>query len=202
MSRDTDQAVQHVLGELKAGSSTAFDELFELVYAELRELAHHHRQRWEGNETLNTTSLVHEAYLKLVHHSDASWEARAHFMAAASRAIRHVLINYARNRKALKRGGELQRVELSAGDFPAVPGALSHDQDLETLIALDEALSRLADRSERQSRIVECRFFGGMTVKETAAALGVSAPTVVRGWALAQAWLYRELGRHRERPAG
>ena len=167
------ESVVRLLEELRDGRREALDDLFPLVYDELRELAHRQRSRWTGHDTLNTTALVHEAYLKLVDQRRATWETEAHFLAAAATAIRHILINYARDRRAQKRGGGWQRVSLSEqalqdGFDPA--GASWEDR----VVALDHALDRLASQSERQCRIVECRFFGGMTVQQTAVALGLS----------------------------
>jgi RNA polymerase sigma factor (TIGR02999 family) len=192
MASDRQRSVDRLLDELGEGRREALGELFPLVYQELHELAHRQRQAWHGQDTLNTTALVHEAYLKLVDQRRATWESEAHFLAVAARAIRHILINYARDRRAQKRGGAWQRVPLSeqqldGGVETVGPGWEEH------VVALDGALERLAGRSERQSRIVECRFFGGMTVQQTAAALGTSTATVTRGWAMARAWLHREL---------
>jgi RNA polymerase sigma factor (TIGR02999 family) len=174
-----------LLRECAAGRDAAFDELIEVVYADLRRIAHRSLRREQSGHTLDTTALVHEAYLNLVPQSEASWRDRAHFFAVASRVIRHVLIDYARRRKAAKRDGGL-RIPLRDGLAPSDPA----DVDL---IALDEALVRLAARDERLARIVECRFFGGMTVKETAGVLGISPRTVDRGWARARTYLYRDL---------
>jgi RNA polymerase sigma factor (TIGR02999 family) len=186
------QSVTRLLDDLRRGRREALDALFPLVYQELRELAHRQRNAWHGQGTLNTTALVHEAYLKLVDQRRATWESEAHFLAAAAKAIRHILINYARDRRAKKRGGDWRRVSLSERELE---GHAEWDQPSweAHVVALDEALQRLAIRSERQSRIVECRFFGGMTVQQTAEALGVSVPTVTRGWTMARAWLHREL---------
>jgi RNA polymerase sigma factor (TIGR02999 family) len=168
------------------------DELFPRLYDELCRLAHYHRRTWNGNDTLNTQALVHEAYLKLAPRSDGAWASEAHFLAVAGRAIRHILVNYARDRAAIKRGGAWQRVALD----PSKPVAASQEADLEwgdRVLELEEALVMLAARSERQCRIVECRFFAGMTLQQTADALGVSVPTVSRGWAMAKAWLHCEM---------
>jgi RNA polymerase sigma factor (TIGR02999 family) len=192
MPHSHQDTVTRLLGELREGRREAFDELFPLLYEELRALAHRQRRTWRGSETLNTTALVHEAYLKLVAQSTADWETEAHFLAAAGRAVRHILINYARDQQAQKRSGGLRRVSLGQVELEGDAG-LDLVQRPETIMALDEALTRLTQQSERQGRIVECRFFGGMTIKQTAAALGVSSATVERGWAMAQAWLYREL---------
>lgn len=186
------KTVTRLLDELRSGRREAYDELFPLVYEELRALAHRQRRKWRGNDTLNTTALVHEAYLKLVSQSTADWETEAHFLAAAGKAIRHILINYARDQQAKKRGGGLHRAQPSAVDLAADP-LTDSGQTPEAIIALELALTRLAQHSERQSRIVECRFFGGMTIKQTAAALGISTATVERGWTMAQTWLHREL---------
>ena len=191
MPHSNKDTVTNLLRELRDGRRDAYDELFPLVYEELRALAHRQRRKWRGNETLNTTALVHEAYLKLVAQPAANWETEAHFLAAASRAVRHILINYARDQQAQKRGGDFRRESVSE-DLFANPES-DQPKSPETIMVLDDALTRLAKRSERQSRIVECRFFGGMTIKQTAAALGISAATVERGWVMAQAWLYREL---------
>lgn len=168
-------------------------QLFPLVYDELRGLAHHQRRDWHGDYTLNTTALVHEAYLKLIDQTQVEANSRAHFMGIAAKAMRHLLIDYARRRRAKKRGGGREKVS-----FEAVKQALGHEIALseertETLLALDDALERLAAVHERQGRVVECRFFGGMTIAETASALGVSPATVKRDWAMAQAWLYRHM---------
>ena len=192
MAHDQQASAIKLLEDLRDGRREAFDELFPLVYQELRELAHRQRRDWQGDETLNTTALVHEAYLKFVGRRNASWETESHFLAAAAKAIRHILINYARDRRAQKRGGGWQRVSLNDHRLrrPSDSDVLSWD---DRAVALDEALKRLAERSERQSRIVECRFFGSMTVQQTAAALGLSTASVTRGWAMARAWLHREL---------
>jgi RNA polymerase sigma factor (TIGR02999 family) len=190
--------VARLLEALRHGDPAAFDRLFPLVYEELRAVAHGQRQRWQGDHTLETTALVHEAYLKLVDQSRTSLESRAHFLATAAKAMRHILINYARDRTAKKRGGDRPKLsldELSEG----LEGAtiLSEDND-DVLIALDAALTKLAQVNERQSRIVECRFFGGLTIEETATALAISTASVSRGWALAQVRLFHDVQRELE----
>ena len=189
MVQDT---VTRLLRELREGRRDAYDELFPVVYDELRALAHRQRRKWRGNDTLNTTALVHEAYLKLVGQTTADWETEAHFLAAAGRAVRHILINYARDQQTQKRGGGYRRESLSDVEVIA-DTANDMAGNPEAIIELDTALTRLGERSERLSRIVECRFYGGMTISQTAVALGISTATVERGWAMAQAWLYREL---------
>lgn len=184
--------VTRLLGEMDGADRAGVDALFDLVYDELRVLARRQRRRWRGDHTLDTTALIHEAYLKLVDGAGIGADSRAHFFALASRAMRHILCNYAREKAALKRGGGLERVTLDAASLPA-PGEAFSDAGAGLLAALDDALEWLEDVDPRQSRVVECRFFGGMTVEETAAALGVSPRTVKRDWAMAQAWLHREL---------
>jgi RNA polymerase sigma factor (TIGR02999 family) len=192
------QSVSRVLEALRAGEPGAFDELFPLVYDELHAIAARERRRWEGDETLNTTALVNEAYLKLVDQSAPNWQGRAHFLAVASTAMRQILIDYAKRKRAAKRGGG--QPHLAVHELEAVlhrEGDVSGSCD-EVLLALDEALSHLQQRDPRQARIVECRFFGGMSIEDTAVALGISPATVKRGWAMAQAWLYRDLKRSAE----
>ena len=187
--------VTRLLEALQHGDRAALDRLLPLVYEELRAVAHRQRQRWQGDETLDTTALVHEAYLKLVDQSRASWENRAHFLATAARAMRQILINYARDRRAKKRGGDLPKLSLDELSEGLGGAAALSDDNAELLIALDAALYKLEQVNERQSRIVECRFFGGLTIEETAAALGISTASVSRGWALAQVRLFQQVQR-------
>lgn len=175
------------------------DELFELVYDKLHDLARRQRRRWQGDETLNTTALLHEAYLRLVDQSSPQWENRSHFLAVASTAMRQILVDYARRKRAAKRGGGRQPVSLHEIEASLRRGEDPSEVGSEALIALEESLRRLERVEPRQSRIVECRFFGGMTIRDTARALGISPATVKRGWSMAQAWLYRDLERTLER---
>jgi len=168
------------------GDREALDEVFALVYEELRGRARAQRRRWSGNETLDTTALVHEAYLKLVDQSRAQWNDRAHFLAVAARAMRHVLVNYAEQRRAAKRGGDARHVPLDESNPVS-------EEVADEVIALHQARQRLADVNDRQARVVEARFFAGLSVEETAAALDISPATVKRDWALASAWLHREI---------
>lgn len=195
MEQASREEVTRLLEALQRGDGAALDALFPLVYEELRAVAHAQRRRWQGDQTLDTTALVHEAYLKLVDQSRVSWESRAHFLAAAAKAMRHILTNYARDRRAQKRGGDQPKLSLEElGE--QLPGAVElSDDNPELLIALDAALRSLEQVNERQSRIVECRFFGGLTIEETAAALGISTASVSRGWALAQVRLFRDVQR-------
>lgn len=178
-----------------AGDREALDALFPLVYEELGRLAHRQRRRWDGNFTLTTTALVHEAYLKLAGQRQLPTESRAHFLAVAARAMRHILCNYARDRRRQKRGGGQPHVSLDQAD-PADGSALELSAaQADRLAGLDEAMRRFEGVAERQCRVVECRFFGGMSVEETAAALGMSPRSVKRDWAFARAWLLREMQR-------
>jgi RNA polymerase sigma factor (TIGR02999 family) len=170
----------------------SLDDLFGLVYEELRGLARRQRRRWQGDDTLNTTALVHEAYVKLVAQKRLAVASRDHFLALAARAMRHILCNHARAAGARKRGGDLERVSLQPAHVGADADA-QLDDHADVLVVLDDALRRLEHIDERRSRVVECRFFGGLTVEETAAALGMSARTVKRDWQVAQAWLQREI---------
>ena len=187
--------VTQLLEALEVGDRNALDRLFPLVYEELRAVAHRQRRRLQGDDSLDTTALVHETYLKLVGQSRLSWESRAHFFATAAKAMRHILINYARDRRAQKRGGNQPTLSLDDLSY-GLKGALTlSDENSELLVALGAALERLEQVNERQSRIVECRYFGGMTVEETSVALGISTATVSRGWALAQVRLYQDMQR-------
>ncbi len=193
LSHSASTTVGHLLQELRAGNQTAFGELLPLVYDELHRLAERQRGRWQGDETLNTTALVHEAYLKLADQSMPEWQSRAHFLSVASTAMRQILIDYAKRKCAAKRGGRQRHVPLHEVEGALGQAEPSSEMCDEALIALDDALRRLDQSNRRQMRIVECRFFGNMSVDDTAEALGVSPATVKRGWGMAQAWLYRDL---------
>jgi len=168
------------------GDRQALDEVFAVVYHELHKRAHVQRRRWSGEDTLDTTALVHEAYLKLVDQSRAQWKDRAHFLAVASKAMRHILVNYAEQRRAVKRGGGVPLVPLDEAN-PVT------EEAAEEILALHDALQRLAEVNERQAQVVEARFFAGLPIDETATALGISSATVKRDWKLATAWLQREI---------
>lgn len=189
-----DETVARLLADLRTGQRQAFDQLFPLVYHELHLLAGRQRRRWDGDDSLNTTALVHEAYLRLAGTPVQAWENRPHFLAVAARAMRQILIDYAKRRRTAKRGGGQERVPFHQIEA-ALRGGDAGEAGADALVALDQALLRLEAHDPRQSRIVECRFFGGMPIHDTAVALGVSPATVKRGWAMAQAWLYRELTR-------
>jgi RNA polymerase sigma factor (TIGR02999 family) len=171
---------------MRAPAAESLDDLFSATYTTLHRLARDQRRRWRGQETISTTALLHEAYLKLSNRDSPQWESRGHFFRVAARAMRHVLINYAERSRAAKRGGGDGITALE--DLPLV-----HESRLEELLAIDQALSRLEKLNPRQARVVECRFFAGLEVDETAEALDISPATVMRDWRRGRAWLYREL---------
>ena len=177
----------------RAGDRGALDRLTPLVYGELRRLAYKFMQQERPDHTLQATALVSEAYLRLVDIRAVDWQDRAHFMAIAAQTMRRVLIDAARARAAEKRGGDMERVDRGAGgvDLDGMP-APGTDRALE-LCALDEALDALARMDARRAKVIELRFFGGLTVEETAEILQISPQSVMRDWKLARAWLTREL---------
>lgn len=172
------------------GDQAALDKLLPLVEQELHRLAHSYMRRENRNHTLQTTALVNEAYLKLIDQNKTQWQNRAHFFAIAATIMRRILLNYARDQQRVKRGGKVIQVSLSEASVESL-GKSSE------LIALDEALRRLAIVDERKSRVVELRYFGGLDVDEIAEVLRVSAITVMRDWKFAKAWLLKEIGNGR-----
>jgi RNA polymerase sigma factor (TIGR02999 family) len=184
----TRNAITAVLSAARLEGRDVLEELLPLVYDELRQMARRHLARERRQRTLNTTGLVHEAYLKLVDQSQAPVKSRGYFFAAVARAMRQVLVDAARRRGRFKRGGG--EALLNLDDFQ-----VAVDDFAVELRDLDEALERLAVQFPRQARVVECRFFGGLSVEETAEALELAPRTVKRDWSLARAWLYRELRR-------
>jgi RNA polymerase sigma factor (TIGR02999 family) len=181
-------AITQLIEQARVGDQLAVEKLVPLVYGELRRLAASYVRRERPGQSLQATALVHEAYLRLLKDEDLSFQNRAHFMGIAARSMRQILIEHARARGAAKRGGERRRITLDEGVAAGQP----LDVDL---LALDEALGRLAERDAHQAHIVELRFFGGLTNEETAEALGISPATVKRAWTVARAWLFRELTR-------
>jgi RNA polymerase sigma factor (TIGR02999 family) len=177
-----------LIAGLNAGDADALDRVITLVYEELRRIAHRQLADEQSGHTLDTGALVHESYLALRRIDRMQWRSREHFLAMAARVMRRVLVDYAEARRAQKRGGARVPVTISSVQLAA-------DQPGEDILVLDEALRRLETMSERQSRVVECRFFAGMSVEETAAALELSPATVKRDWVAARAWLNRELSR-------
>lgn len=168
------------------GDKSAFDQLLPLVYDELRRLAKGYLRRQSDQNTLQPTALVHEAYLRLVNQEQMNWQNRAQFFGLAAKIMRGLLVDHARAAQAEKRGGSNYTVSLSEAD------RVGHQQDYD-LVALDQALEKLSALEPRHSQIIEMRFFAGLTIEETAIALGVSHATIERDWSLARAWLYREL---------
>lgn len=175
-----------LLSHWRAGDQQALEALMPLVYEELRRIADRSLRRERGEHTLQPTALVHEAFLRLIDQRNVQWQNRAHFFAIAAQLIRRVLVDHARRRRAAKRGGALEAIPIEH------EVAVSSKQSVDTL-ALDEALSRLAGREPQQARIVELRFFGGLTNEEVADVLRISARTVIREWNMARAWLFAEL---------
>ncbi|MEZ0335910.1 MAG: sigma-70 family RNA polymerase sigma factor [Gemmatimonadales bacterium] len=170
----------------RGGDREVMDRLFVSVYDELRRIAHHALRHERTDHTLGTTGLVHEAYFRLVDQTRVEWRDRGHFFGVASRAMRQVLVDYARRRGAVKRGGKVKVLALEEGMVPA-------EERAEALLAVDEALTRLSEHDAGLAQVVECRFFGGLTEDETAEATGSSLRTVQRQWRRAKAWLYQEL---------
>jgi RNA polymerase sigma factor (TIGR02999 family) len=182
------ETITEALSRLRAGEAGALDRLVPLIYDDLRRLARRQLAGRGPRRTLDTTGLVHEAYLKFAGLRGAQWRDRGHFFAVAARAMRHVLIDYARGRRRHKRGGGQPHVTLDET-------RIAVEEEAEHILALDEALTRLAGQEERLARVVECRFFAGLSEAETASALDVSERTVQRDWERARAWLKRELAR-------
>lgn len=180
--------VTRLLIDWSGGDREAFDRLLPLVYDELRQLARSYLSRERQEHTLQPTALVNEAYLRLVGQDRVQWQSRAHFFGIAAQIMRRLLVDHARAGKAGKRGAGAERVAVELIDIPAAEGNVDLD-------ALDQALERLAALDERQSRIVELRYFAGATNEETAEALGISVATVKREWTIARAWLHKQLSR-------
>jgi RNA polymerase sigma-70 factor (ECF subfamily) len=180
------ESVTQLLIELTRGNHAAVDALLPLIYDELRSLAANYLRRERPDHTLQPTALVHEAYLRLVDQTRVNWQNRAHFFGVAAQMMRRILVDHARAHKAGKRGADFERFSLDENIDKAVER--SHE-----LVALDEALRELAEIDEQKSRIIELRYFGGLTVEETAEVLGLSPVTVKRHWRMAKAWLYGQM---------
>lgn len=169
-----------------SGDRDALDKLMPLVYDNMQEMAQYRLLGEKSGHTFNTNALVHEAYLKLIQFDRIDWKNRAHFFGIASQVMRNILVDYAVKKKAQKRGGDRQRVTLGRQD-------IATEVNLHDILSIHQALEKLAEIDERQVRVVECRFFGGLTIEETAKALDISTATVNRDWKMARAWLNRKL---------
>jgi len=187
--------VTKLLVQWSEGDQGALEALVPLVYGELRRLAQYYLKREKQNHTLSSTALVHEAYLRLVNQKDVTWQNRAHFFGVAAQMMRRILVDHARSHAYAKRGGGALTLALDEAVDTPRPREID-------LVALDDALDSLAKLDERQSRMVELRFFGGLSIEETSQVLGVSAPTVKREWASARAWLHRQITKSRGAASG
>lgn len=186
MPSDSPSQVTFLLSRWRAGDREALDALVPLVYEELRRLARHYLQQERRDHTLQSTALVHEAYVRLLGQSPPEWKSRAHFFGIAAKLMRQILVDHARSHRAAKRGGNALKLTLTEG----LAGRKGKDLDV---VALDDALNNLAELSPQQSHIVELRFFSGLTIEDTSEVLGVSPATVKRSWTAARAWLFREM---------
>lgn len=185
---ENSQKITRLLIEIRSGDKDAYDSLFSIVYEKLKEMAGFHL-REKGNHknlTLSNTALVHEAYMKLMDYTDGEWQNRSHFYAIASRCMRHILIDYCRKKSAEKRGGEQQEITLHEEQ-------INLEQHAEKLMDLNRLIDEMAEFDERKSKIVEMRFFGGMTIQEIAEVLNISSRTVDRDWMKARVWLLKEM---------
>ncbi|HJZ81804.1 MAG TPA: sigma-70 family RNA polymerase sigma factor [Pyrinomonadaceae bacterium] len=178
--------VTQLLFDWQQGDRSALEKLTPLIYEELRRIAHRYLRHERQGHTLQTTALVNEAYLRLAGREQAEWQTQAHFFAVTARVMRHILIDHARRRRFLKHGGQLQQVSMAEASLMSAERAAD-------LIALDEALDHLKQLDLRKSKVVELRYFGGLSLEETAKALGVSVMTVRRDWRAARAWLFRKM---------
>jgi RNA polymerase sigma-70 factor (ECF subfamily) len=179
--------ITHLLRAVQTGANGAWDELAALIYPHLRRIAQGHMRRERSHHTLQPTALIHEAFIRMAG-KDIEWESRAHFFAVAAHVMRQILVDYARQHRAAKRGGAIQKVNVDEI-------SLGVGEPWEKMLALDQALARLSHWDARLGRVVELRFFGGLTEEETAQVTGTSVRTVKRDWGLARAWLHAEIGR-------
>ena len=179
--------VTQLLLKWSQGDQGAIDELLPMVYRELHKIAHRYLNKERGEHTLQTTALVHEAYIKLIDQTRVQWQNRAHFFGIAAQAMRRILVDNARQRLAGKRGSGAEKISIEDNQIDI------SDEKASNLIELDFALKKLAELDPNKSRLVELRYFGGLSLEETAEVMGVSRPTVIRQWRLAKAWLYKEI---------
>ena len=188
MQANSSSSVTQLLGRWRNGDREALDSLIPLVYEELRRIAQHYLRNERPGHTLQSTALVHEAYVRMIHQDLPDWQNRAHFFAVAAQLMRQILVDHARAHRADKRGGGVCNVTLDEAE----EDALQVDVDI---LALDDALKTLSTMDPQQGEVVELRFFGGLSIDDTAAVLGISSSTVKRDWITARAWLHRELDR-------
>lgn len=189
MALTSTENLTELLRDWRQGDRTALDRLTPMVYDEIRRIAHRYMDRERQGHTLQTTALINEAYLRLLGQRQVDWNSRTHFYAVVAQVMRHVLIDHARSRLYLKRGGEAQRVPFDEATLMSTERATE-------LMALDEALTTLAELDARKARVIELRYFGGFSLEETAAVLGVSVMTVRRDWRAAKAWLFQQVSQH------
>jgi RNA polymerase sigma-70 factor, ECF subfamily len=187
MLKATSNQITQLLMEWSAGNELATEKLFPLIYEELHQMARRYIRRQSAKNTFQTTELIHEAYLKLAKQDAQNWQNRAHFFGVAAQAMRHILVDYARSKLAQKRGGWQERVTLADNT------AISNEKRSDEIVELDEALKRLEQLDARKSRVVELKYFGGLTNEEIAEVLKISPETVKRDWRFARTWLLREL---------
>ncbi len=180
------QQITKLLVDWSEGNEFAQDQLFPLVYEELRQMARRYMRRQPSEHTLQTTELIHEAYLKLANQDEKAWQNRAHFFGVAAKAMRHILVDYARSKQSRKRGDWKSRVTLSEN-------VIISTENSDEMVALDDALKQLSTLDERKSRVVELKFFGGLNIEEIAEVLKISDKTVKRDWRFARTWLLRQL---------
>jgi RNA polymerase sigma factor (TIGR02999 family) len=190
LPQKSNSPVTELLARWRSGDQNALDALMPLVYSELRQLAQHYLRRERGDHTLQSTALVHEAYMRLAGQSAPQWQNRAHFFGIAAHLMRQILVEHARSRGAVKRGGGATRMTLDESLGMSIAVAQQNEIDV---IVLDKALQDLTELDEQQARIVELRFFGGLTIEDTSEVLGISPATVKREWVTARAWLFRAI---------
>ncbi|SDK19656.1 RNA polymerase sigma factor, TIGR02999 family [Catalinimonas alkaloidigena] len=181
--------VTQLLRQVNEGDRVAYDQLFPVVYQQLKQAAHNARFHVTGSETLQTTALVHEAYLKLVQQEQPGWQSHRHFMGVAAKAMRHILVDYARQKLSNKRGGHVRKFSLQDFDIDI------SDETSEHILCLEDVLRRLEQADPQRGKLVECRFYIGLTIEETAGVLGLSPATVKRKWTVTRIWLYEEMRR-------
>ena len=189
MSSDASHQITQMLIELTDGNTEVVDRIYPFIYDELRRLAGSYLRRERSDHTLQPTALVHEAYIKLIDQRSVKWQNRAHFFGIAAQVMRRILMDHARKHNADKRGGDIEKLPIEEEIL-----VVSHERSAE-LIALDDALQSLAEIDPQKAKIVELRYFGGLSIEETAEVMGVSVPTINRQWRMAKAWLYGQVSR-------